>query len=87
MVPVLRFSGGRSGPPLWYACAILTAYILLQEDVKIGLVILVLLPLFVSAVVNARFRNTYRSRKATTKGKKGASNEFKETTNGEAKIS
>jgi len=30
--------------------------------------------------------NTYRSRKAATKGKKNASNEFKETTNGEAKI-
>jgi len=31
-------------------------------------------------------RNAYRSRKAATKEKRSASNEFKETTNWEAKI-
>lgn len=52
--PALSWLGG-------IACAGMTAYILLEDNVKLGLIILailVLLPLFIGSVLTARFRNT-----------------------------
>jgi len=52
--PALSWLGG-------IACAGLTTYILLEENVKLGLLILanlVLLPLFIGSILAARFRNT-----------------------------
>lgn len=52
--PALSWIGG-------IACAILTTYILLEENVKLGLLILanlVFLPLFIGSLLAAKFRNT-----------------------------